>query len=90
MTRISFEEMKATIKQAFIIAGMPEERADACAQIHTESSCDGVYSHGLNRVERFVDYIHQGWINVDASPSLDKNLGALEIYNGHLQKKTHS
>ena len=84
MTRIPFEEMKATIKQAFIIAGMPEDRADTCAQIHTESSCDGVYSHGLNRVERFVDYIHQGWINVNAIPTLEKNLGALEIYNGNL------
>jgi len=84
MNRISFEEMKATIKQAFIIAGMPEDRADTCAQIHTASSCDGVYSHGLNRVERFVDYIHQGWIDVHGSPTIDKNLGALEIYNGNM------
>jgi 3-dehydro-L-gulonate 2-dehydrogenase len=84
MTRISFEEMKATVKKAFILAGMPEDRAEICARIHTESSRDGVYSHGLNRVARFVDYIHKGWIDVHASPTLESNLGALEIYNGHM------
>jgi len=41
---------------------MPEAAADICARIHAGSSCDGVYSHGLNRVERFVDYIHRGWV----------------------------
>ncbi len=84
MTRIQFEEMKATIKSAFIKAGMTQEKADTCAQIHTESSRDGVYSHGLNRVARFVDYIHKGWVDVNAEPVLEKNLGSLEIYNGNL------
>jgi len=84
MTRISFEEMKTTVKKAFTVAGMTEDRAEICARIHTESSRDGVYSHGLNRVERFVDYIHKGWINVHTSPTLESNLGALEIYNGQL------
>ena len=84
MNRIGFEEMKATIKKAFILAGMSEEKADVCAQIHTESSCDGVYSHGLNRVERFIDYIHKGWVNINEEPELEKTLGSLEIYNGNL------
>ncbi len=84
MTRITFEEMKATIKSAFLNAGMQDEKADICAQIHTESSRDGVYSHGLNRVERFVDYVLKGWVEVNAEPSLQNNLGSLEIYNGNL------
>jgi len=84
MTRIPFDEMKSTIKQAFLNAGMPEAKADICAQIHTESSRDGVYSHGLNRVERFVDYIGKGWVDVHAEPSLENSLGNIEIYNGNL------
>ena len=67
MTRIRFDEMKATIKQAFTLAGMPEDKAATCARIHTESSRDGVYSHGLNRVERFVEYIGKGWVDVNAT-----------------------
>jgi 3-dehydro-L-gulonate 2-dehydrogenase len=84
MTRISFDEMQSTIEQAFLIAGMPPEKAAICARIHTESSRDGVYSHGLNRVERFVDYIAKGWVDVHASPTLDLQLGAMEIYNGRM------
>jgi 3-dehydro-L-gulonate 2-dehydrogenase len=84
MMRIPFEEMQATIKMAFLNTGMPEDKADYCAKIHTESSRDGLYSHGLNRVERFVEYIGKGWIDVNAEPTLQQNLGTMEIYNGNL------
>jgi len=84
MTRIPFDEMKTTIQQAFLAAGMPEDRADTCARVHTESSRDGVYSHGLNRVERFVEYIGRGWVDVNATPTLEINLGAMEVYNGNM------
>ncbi len=76
--------MKATIKMAFTLAGMPDDKAEICARTHTESSMDGIYSHGLNRVERFVEYIARGWVDVNAAPSLDLSLGAMEVYNGHL------
>jgi len=84
MTRVSFEVMEATIQQAFLLAGMPEAKAAVCARIHTESSRDGVYSHGLNRVERYVDYLNKKWVDADAEPSLEVALGAMEIYNGNL------
>ena len=84
MTRVNFEEMKAVIKMAFLKAGMKEGKAEICARIHAESSRDGVYSHGLNRVERFVDYISKGWVDVDAVPSLEQTIGSMEIYNGNM------
>lgn len=84
MNRIKFEEMKAVIRQAFINAGITEAKAEICARVHTESSCDGVYSHGLNRVARFVEYIHKGWVDIHAEPELEKNIGSIETYNGNL------
>jgi 3-dehydro-L-gulonate 2-dehydrogenase len=84
MTRIAFEEMHQTIAAAFVKAGMSKEKADACAKIHTESSRDGVYSHGLNRVERFVDYLLKGWVNPHGEPELEKDLGVLQVYNGNM------
>ena len=71
MLRIPFEEMEQTICRAFIKAGLSENTAATCARIHTESSCDGVFSHGLNRVERFVDYLHRGWINPHRRAAVD-------------------
>ncbi|HMK17008.1 MAG TPA: Ldh family oxidoreductase, partial [Chitinophagaceae bacterium] len=84
MTRVSFDEMKSTVKKAFIIAGMSERKADVCARVHTESSRDGVYSHGLNRVERFVEYLNTGLVDANAEPSLISNLGTMEVYNGNM------
>ncbi|MEQ9995100.1 3-dehydro-L-gulonate 2-dehydrogenase [Pectobacterium versatile] len=82
MQRIKFDVMKETVKQALLNAGLTDAKADVCAQIHTESSCDGIYSHGLNRVARFVDYVQKGWVDTNAEPELVKSLGVMEIYDG--------
>ena len=82
--RVPFNEMKAEIKRVFIKYGMREDKADLCAEIHTQSSCDGIYSHGTNRVPIVASYIRQGHIDVNAEPSLSKSLGAIEVYNGNL------
>ena len=84
MTRVSFDEMRSTIKKAFIIAGMTEEKAELCARIHSESSRDGVYSHGLNRVERFAEYLKIGLVDANAEPTLITSLGTMEVYNGNM------
>lgn len=82
--RISFEEMKDEIKRVFVKYGMSEEKADNCARIHTESSCDGIYSHGSNRVARFIDYVKKGWVDIDAEPTLEKEFGSIRVYNGNM------
>lgn len=82
MALVHFDEMQKTVKQAFINAGLSESQADICAQIHTESSCDGIFSHGINRVARFVDYVKKGWINLDASPLKVSAMSSMEIYDG--------
>ena len=79
-----FEQVKETIKKAFLNVGLTEEQAEECAKIHTQSSCDGVYSHGLNRVPRFCDYVKKGWVNTKSTPQLVKARGAAEHYDGGL------
>jgi 3-dehydro-L-gulonate 2-dehydrogenase len=83
MKRIPFELMKAEIKRVLISVGMPEAKAEICAQTHTETSTDGIYSHGLNRVARFIDYVKKGWVDVNAEPTLIKQFGSLENYDGN-------
>ena len=53
--KVSYDEVKATVKKAFLNVGLTEEQAETCATIHTQSSADGVESHGLNRIPRFVE-----------------------------------
>lgn len=82
--RIPFEQLKNEIKRAMLKAGLSEEQADVCASVHAESSRDGVYSHGLNRVPRFINYVKKGWVDIKAKPTLIKSIGCIENYDGNL------
>ena len=83
MARVPFELMQSVVANAFTRAGMDQKNANTCARVHTESSCDGVYSHGLNRVPRFVDYLNRGWVDANAIPSVVKTLGVMKILDGN-------
>lgn len=82
--RLSFDEIKNEIKRVFMKYGLSEEKAEICARVHTESTYDGIYSHGTNRVARFVDYIQKDWVDVNAEPTLEKDCGAIKVYNGNM------
>lgn len=82
MTRITFDVMQATIEKALLNAGLDAQQAALCARIHTETSCDGIPSHGLNRVARFVDYLQKGWVDAHAIPERVKSLSVMEVWDG--------
>ena len=84
MPRISFAELKAEFKRVLIKKGCDEATADLSAQLMTETSCDGVYSHGVNRFPRVVEYIDKGYIDVKAKPTKTDGMGAFERWNGNL------
>lgn len=82
--RIAFQEVKDTAKKAFLNMGLSEEMAELCSEVHTESSADGVESHGMNRIPRFAEYVRKGWVDVNATPTLVNGKGAVENYDGNL------
>ncbi|MCL2589183.1 MAG: Ldh family oxidoreductase, partial [Oscillospiraceae bacterium] len=81
--RISFQQMQAEFSRIFQEAGMPTEPAETCARIHTESSRDGIHTHGAGRVLRFHGHLKAGFIDPSATPTLHKNFGALEVWDGN-------
>jgi len=84
MKRVSFEKMKSEITRVLIKKGFEEEKAEESAELFSKASLDGVYSHGLNRVLRLVEYIDKGWINVQGEPILINSTTFIERYNGNL------
>ncbi len=83
MLRVPYGELKQTIKQAFMRAGVDESRADIMAEVHADASRDGIFSHGLNRVEIVCSFIKNGVVDIKAEPSLLSSFGALEQYDGN-------
>jgi 3-dehydro-L-gulonate 2-dehydrogenase len=62
--------------------GFTKERSEAIAEIFTNNSIDGIYTHGVNRFPRFVDYVKLGVVKQDVVPVLRHKLGAMEQWDG--------
>lgn len=84
MPRISFDKLKAEFKRVLMKKGCNEDIAEICAQLFTETSCDGIYSHGVNRFPRVVEYIDKGYIHLNARPIKVDGFGSFERWDGQL------
>ncbi len=82
--RVPFDVLHDTLRRVLEQLGFTAERADLCARLFAEASRDGVSSHGLNRVPRFLDTIRNGVVDVHAEPRRVARLGAgaLERWDG--------
>jgi 3-dehydro-L-gulonate 2-dehydrogenase len=77
-------EMKTLFQSILLKHGFTNDKATACAQIFTANSIDGIYTHGVNRFPRFIEYIQKGYVNKDAVASLQNKFGGIEQWNGNL------
>lgn len=82
--RVDFKTLEAEFNRVLLSLNFTPEKAQACANIFASNSCDGVYSHGLNRFPVFVENIKEGLIMPDAEPELEAELGIVKRYNGNL------
>jgi 3-dehydro-L-gulonate 2-dehydrogenase len=82
MLRVSFQEIHSAIEQALLNLGFTIARADLCASLFTETTRDGVYTHGLNRLPRMIASIRDGYTIPSAEPALVTAAGAIERWDG--------
>ncbi|MEO5582938.1 MAG: 3-dehydro-L-gulonate 2-dehydrogenase [Saprospiraceae bacterium] len=59
------------------------DRASSVAGIFTANSVDGIYTHGVNRFPRFVEYVKLGLVIPNAIPTLHHKFGAIEQWLGN-------
>ncbi len=84
MFTIPTNEMQERFTLILLKYGFTKERAFQCAEIFTNSSIDGIYTHGVNRFPRFIQYIKEGYVKPEALPSLENKFGGIEQWNGNL------
>ena len=81
---VSAVEMLAEFKRILIRHGFTLPKALQCAEIFTASSVDGVYTHGVNRFAKFVEYVKTGYVKPGADPALKNKSGNIEQWDGNL------
>jgi len=83
MLRVSYQEMRNVFQTILAKYGFSEERAAAAAEIFAGNSLCGVYSHGLNRFPRVINYLERGLIDPGITATVEIRAGAFERWNGN-------
>jgi 3-dehydro-L-gulonate 2-dehydrogenase len=75
---IPHQQMEDTFFQVLKKVGFHDEQAQSCARIFMENSLDGVYSHGVNRFPRFIEYVQKGYVKTGEKADLGRNKEAVK------------
>ena len=82
--QVSSEKIEEVLYELFIKHKFKKKKAKLLAHIFTESTLDGVSSHGINRVPLFIEYIKKGIIKIDAEAEKVASFGNIERWDGNL------
>jgi 3-dehydro-L-gulonate 2-dehydrogenase len=82
--KVPADEMQELFTGILLKCGFTKLRALECASIFTGSSLDGIYTHGVNRFPRFIQYVKEGHVDPHATQSLENKFGGIEQWNGNL------
>lgn len=82
--RIFYEELRETLERILLVHGVSPENAALAAENYARNSLDGVYSHGVNRFPRTIDYLDRGLIDGKVRPVQLFAVGGLERWDGQL------
>ncbi|SDD60237.1 3-dehydro-L-gulonate 2-dehydrogenase [Pricia antarctica] len=80
---IPFDEMQEVLYRLFRKHSFMEEKAKLLAKTHSETTLDGVNSHGINRVPLFIEYVENGVIKVNAEAEKMEAFGSIERWDGN-------
>lgn len=83
MLRISYDDMVKEFRRVLISRGFSEKNASDAATVFAQNSLDGIYSHGLNRFPRVVEYLDKGEIDPAVTATCEMAMGAIERWEGH-------
>lgn len=81
---ISYEDLRSKFESILLGRGVDPVIARAAAENFTQSSLDGVYSHGVNRFPRVISYLDKGVIDGKATPECVASIGGFERWDGHM------
>ena len=79
---MSFEKIWREFTRVLLALGLENSKANRCAQIFAENTCDGIASHGLNFFPKFVENIKTGVIDIRVETELVSSFGVIEQWDG--------
>lgn len=78
-----YEDLKKEFQRVLTSRGFSEKNALDAATVFAQNSLDGIYSHGINRFPRVVEYLDKGEIDPNVVATCELSMGAIERWDGH-------
>ena len=82
MVHIHFAELKDKLSGILGKQGFDRAEAEQIARIFSESTFDGVFSHGINRFPRFIQDVENGIVTPGITPALISEQTSMEQWDG--------
>src|SRR6185369_7825967 len=82
--RLPREQIITRLTELFTAEAVPSARARRLAELYTQASADGVYSHGVHMSRVLLRALREGRVGEkERDPALLAAFAALERYDGH-------
>lgn len=82
--RIPATHLRAEFYRVLIANNFDPGKAAACADVFTENSVDGIYSHGFNRFAKFIGMVKTGFVKPSMEAILIAKNNNIEQWDGQL------
>lgn len=79
---IPYQDVVSRLERILLRHNLPPAAARTCAQIFATNSLEGVYSHGVNRFPKFIEYLKAGHIRPDKHAVPKNRIGCIEQWDG--------
>ena len=83
MIRVKYDDLLNEFRRVLESRGFSGKAAEDAATVFAQNSLDGIYSHGINRFSRVVEYLDKGEIDPKVLPTTVSTQGAIERWDGH-------
>ncbi len=80
--RILYPEVQFVLSEILQHHQFKKDEAELCSRLFADATCDGVYSHGLNRFPRFIRNIRDGYVKPGKEPVHVLAHHAHEVWDG--------
>ena len=79
---IPYHDIVAQLEKILLSHNFPADQARTCAEVFATNSLEGVYSHGVNRFPKFIEYVQAGYV-IPGKQAVKKHAaGSIEQWDG--------
>jgi 3-dehydro-L-gulonate 2-dehydrogenase len=79
---LPYREIESTLTTILLKYGFAAADAKTLSAIFADNTLDGVYSHGVNRFARFIQYVKEGLVQPQKSAVCSQAIGSIEQWDG--------